>query len=111
MAEWKKIIVSGSGVSQLSNDSGYLTSYGSVEQHSDVTSAGSGAIITAAERSKLTNIAAGAEVNVGTDITVSEGTTTVAINSSTGGDDSIAAATQALAGVMTAADKTKLDGI
>ena len=111
MAEWKKIIVSGSGVSQLSNDSGYLTSYGSVEQHSDVTDAGSGIIISGAERSKLTNIAAGAEVNVDTNITVSEGTTTVAINSSTGGDDSIAAATQALAGVMTAADKTKLDGI
>ena len=111
MAEWKKIIVSGSGVSQLSNDSGFLTSYGSVEQHSDVTDAGSGIIISAAERSKLTNIAAGAEVNVDTNITVSEGTTTVAINSSTGGDDSIAAATQALAGVMTAADKTKLDSI
>jgi len=37
MAEWKKIIVSGSGLSQLDNDSGYLTSFGSVTQHNDVT--------------------------------------------------------------------------
>jgi hypothetical protein len=60
MAEWKKIIVSGSGVSLLSNDSGYLTSYGSVEQHSDVSDAGSGIIISGAERSKLSGIEANA---------------------------------------------------
>ena len=239
MAEWKKIIVSGSGLSQLDNDSGYLTSFGSVTQHNDVTLAGSGKIITDAERilvgsalqslgsvtghndvtsagsgiiitdterttlgtalqalgsvtghsdvsnagsgqiitdaeraaigalntftgslnanfatdaelaavsgalasdisaidtavpaitsngstpslnsgiskaevQSLLNVADGAQVNVATNISVVEGSTTVAINSSTGTDDSIAAATSAKAGVMTAADKTKLDKV
>ena len=46
-----------------------------------------------------------------TDITVSEGANTVEIQSSTGSNDSIDAATQSLAGVMTASDKTKLDGV
>ena len=65
----------------------------------------------AADGTKLDGIASGAQVNVGTNITVSEGATTVAINSSTGSDDSIAAATTSLAGVMTATDKSKLNGI
>ena len=83
----------------------------SVTDLTDVTSAGSGAIITSAERTKLSGIATGAEVNVDTDITVSEGANTVEIQSSTGTNDSIAAATTSAAGVMTATDKTKLDGI
>lgn len=239
MAEWKKIIVSGSGLSQLDNDSGYLTSFGSVTQHNDVTLAGSGKIITDAERilvgsalqslgsvtghndvtsagsgiiitdaertalgtalqslgsvtghsdvsnagsgqiitdaeraaigalntftgsldanfatdaeltavsgalasdisaidtavpaitsngstpsfnsgiskaevQSLLNVADGAQVNVATNISVVEGSTTVAINSSTGTDDSIAAATALTAGVMTGVDKAKLDKI
>ncbi len=68
-------------------------------------------VMTDNDKAKLDGIATGADVNVGTNISVSEGTTTVAINSSTGSDDSIAAATTSLAGVMTAADKTKLNGI
>lgn len=84
---------------------------GSVTDHSDVTDAGSGAIIADAERDKLANIEAGAEVNVDTNITVAEGANTVEIRSSTGTNDSIAAATTSAAGVMTATDKTKLDGI
>jgi hypothetical protein len=83
----------------------------SVTDLSDVTSAGSGAIITTAERNKLNGIATGAEVNVDTNITVAEGANTVEIQSSTGTNDSIAAATTSKAGVMTATDKTKLDGI
>ena len=54
---------------------------------------------------------AGITSNVSTNITISEGTSTVEVQSSDGTNDSIAAATQSLAGVMTAADKTKLDGI
>jgi hypothetical protein len=65
----------------------------------------------AADHTKLDGIATGAEVNVDTNITVSEGASTVEIQSSTGTNDSIAAATTSAAGVMTAADKTKLDGI
>ena len=67
--------------------------------------------MTAADKTKLDGVATGAEVNVNTNITVVEGATTVAINSSTGSDDSIQAATQSLAGVMTAADKTILDNL
>ena len=67
--------------------------------------------MTSEDKTKLDGVAAGAEVNVDTTITVVEGATTVAINSSTGGDDSIQAATQSLAGVMTAADKTILDNL
>ena len=63
--------------------------------------------MTAADKSQLDALAGG----VGTDITVVEGASTVQINSSTGGDDLISAATPLLAGVMTATDKTKLDGI
>lgn len=64
-----------------------------------------------ADGSKLDGIAAGAEVNVDTNITVVEGSSTVEIQSSTGTNDSIAAATTSAAGVMTAADKVKLNGI
>ena len=41
-----------------------LQTLGSVTGHTDVTSAGSGAIITSVERTKLSGIASGAEVNV-----------------------------------------------
>ena len=67
--------------------------------------------MTSTDKTKLDGIAAGAQVNVGTNITVVEGASTVAINSSTGSNDSIQAATQSLAGVMTAADKTILDNL
>ena len=63
------------------------------------------------DKTKLNGIATGAEVNVDTNITISEGSTTVEVQSSTGTNDSIAAATTSAAGVMTAADKTKLNGI
>ena len=49
--------------------------------------------------------------NVSTNITIVESASTVAVQSSDGTNDSIAAATTSLAGVMTASDKTKLDSI
>ena len=116
--------------------------------HSDVTSAGSGAIITSAERTKLNGIEALADVTdaanvtsslvaattisaqdkttiqsnlnvdpAGTDnssptnITITENASTVTVDSSTGSSDDIQAATTTLAGVMSATDKTKLNGI
>jgi hypothetical protein len=104
-----------SGSAQIQSDINDLAdariAAASVTAHTDVSSAGSGAIITSAERTKLGGIATGAEVNVDTNITVSEGANTVEIQSSTGTNDSIAAATTSKAGVMTATDKTKLDGI
>ena len=50
-----------------------LQSLGSVTGHTDVTSAGSGAIITSAERTKLSGIATGAEVNVQSDWNATSG--------------------------------------
>src|SRR6056300_1942906 len=104
-----------SGSAQIQSDINDLAdariAAASVTAHSDVSDAGSGAIITSAERTKLGGIATGAEVNVDTNITVSEGANTVEIQSSTGTNDSIAAATTSAAGVMTATDKTKLNGI
>ena len=59
----------------------------------------------------LINVEEDADVNVDTNITVTENNTTVTIASSTGTNDSIAAATTSKAGVMTKDDKSKLDGI
>ena len=61
---------------------------------------------------KLDGIAAGAQVNVATNLAQgTRTTTTVPVTSSTGTDATLAAATTSLAGVMTSADKSKLDGI
>jgi len=49
--------------------------------------------------------------NVTTDISISHNANSVVVNSSDGADGTINAATTSLAGVMTSADKTKLDGI
>ena len=51
------------------------------------------------------------ETNVSTNISVVENASTVSINSSDGTDDTIAAVSDTLAGVMLPAQKTKLDGI
>jgi hypothetical protein len=63
------------------------------------------------DKSKLDGIAAGAQVNVATNLTYSTATTTGTVNSSTGTNATIPAATTSLAGLMTNADKTKLNGI
>ena len=67
-------------------------------------------VMTAADKIKLDSIAAGADINVATNL--SEGTrttTTVPVLSSTGVSAVLSAATALLAGVMSAADKAKLD--
>jgi hypothetical protein len=86
------------------------SSTGSDDSIAAATTSAAG-VMTASDKTKLDGIATGAQVNVGTNITVTEGASTVTIASSTGSNDSIAAATTSLAGVLTAADKTKLDGI
>ena len=61
---------------------------------------------------KLDGIASGAQVNVATNLAQgTRTTTTVPVTSSTGTDATLTAATTSLAGVMTSADKSKLDGI
>lgn len=87
---------------------------------SPVTSSGTIAIAyasgyqgyTATEATKLAGIQSGAQQNVATNLAQGTRTpTTVPITSSTGSAATLAAATTSIAGVMSAADKTKLDGI
>jgi len=68
-------------------------------------------VMSSADKTKLDGIAAGAQVNVATNLTYSTAATTGTVNSSTGTNATIPAATTTLAGLMTNADKTKLDGI
>ena len=62
-----------------------------------------------AEQSKLSGIESGAEANTGTNLGNTISSTEVTISSSTGTNTQIPSATPTLAGVMTAADKTKLN--
>ena len=67
---------------------------------------------TQAEKTKLAGIAAGAQANVATNLAQgTRTTTTVIVTSSTGNNATLSAATTTQAGVMTSADKSKLDGI
>jgi hypothetical protein len=68
-------------------------------------------VMSSSDKTKLNGIASGAEVNVDTNITITENASTVTVASSTGNNDDIQAATTTLAGVMSATDKTKLNGI
>jgi hypothetical protein len=68
-------------------------------------------VMTAADKTKLDGIDSGAQVNVDTNLGNTPDADSVLITSSTGTDTDVPAATGSLAGVMTAADKTKLDGI
>lgn len=67
---------------------------------------------TTTEQSKLSGIAPGAQVNVPTNLAQGTRTsTTVPITSSSGSAATLATATASLAGVMSSADKSKLDGV
>lgn len=68
-------------------------------------------VFTDAEQSKLAGIEAGADVNVATDLGSSRNATTYTITSSTGGNTTLSAATTTNSGVMSASDKSKLDGV
>ena len=63
------------------------------------------------DKTKLDGIAAGAQVNVGTNLAYTTAASNGVVTSSTGTNATLPAATTALAGLMTGADKTKLDGI
>ena len=67
---------------------------------------------SAADKAKLNSISAGAHVNVDTDLSIANrNASTLDIASSTGTDATVPAATTTEAGLQTAADKTKLDGV
>jgi hypothetical protein len=67
--------------------------------------------MSSADKTKLNGIAAGAQVNVATNLSYTTAATTGTVVSSTGTNAVIPAATTSLAGLMTDADKTKLNGI
>ena len=67
---------------------------------------------TDAEKAKLTGIDAGAQVNVGTDLSIGTHVgTSVEIDSSTGTNVIIPGATPSEAGVLSSTDKAKIDGL
>lgn len=69
-------------------------------------------VMAAADKSKLDGIEASADVNVGTDLALANrDSDSLDITSNTGADVTIPSATQTLAGLQSAADKLKLDGI
>jgi hypothetical protein len=67
-------------------------------------------VMSAADKSKLNGIPSGGGVGV-TNLSASRDASSMTVFSDTGLDANLPAATAALAGVMSAADKTKLDGI
>jgi len=80
--------------------------------HAAVVSDGAAGFMTGTDKAKLDGIAAGAQVNVPTDLSLGTITgTTIPLNSSTGTDVTLPAATVSAAGLQTATDKTKLDGV
>jgi hypothetical protein len=98
------------------DDSQVLTNVPAGAVFTDTTySVGNGGLteinFTSARSSKLDGIEAGAEVNVPTNLGSGTTSTTVSIVSSTGSGTTVPAATTTTAGALTAADKTKLDGI
>lgn len=73
--------------------------------------AGSGISVSHTQGEGSTATITNSAPNVTTNITTTHTSTDVVVNSSDGTDGTINSATQTLAGVMSAADKTKLDGI
>lgn len=116
LAELVALISAGTGATNLGVTTSSTTVTVTSDTGADATvgaATGSAAgIMTSADRTKLDGIQAGAQVNVPTDLSLGTITgTAVPLNSSTGADVSLPAATTSLAGLQTASDKTKLDGI
>lgn len=79
--------------------------------HANVVAAGAAGFMTGADKTKLDGVASGATANTGTVTSVS-GTAPIAVATGTSTPAiSISAATTSAAGSMSAADKTKLDGV
>ncbi|WP_187985107.1 phage tail protein [Vibrio metschnikovii] len=74
-------------------------------------SASAAGVMTVLQRAKLEGIQAGAQVNVATNLATTADATSRTVTSSTGNNAVLPAATTTVAGVMTASDKAKLNGI
>jgi len=98
------------GAYAATNPSGFTSNTGTVTSVAAAAGTGisvTGSPITTSGTLTITNTAP----NVTTNITTTHNASTVVVNSSDGTNGTINAATQSLAGVLTSADKTKLDGI
>ena len=67
--------------------------------------------MSAADKAKLDGIEAGAQVNVNQNLSYTSSSTTGTINITNGNNATIPAASDTVAGLMTVADKTKLDSL
>lgn len=117
--DWTQLGGSGGGAGTVTSV-GLSAPTGFNVSNSPVTDAGDIALTyasgyqgyTTTEANKLAGIAAGAQVNVPTNLSIGTRTSTaVPIVSSTGSNASFPAATTTLAGALSAADKSKLNGI
>lgn len=105
--EIRTLIGAGDGTGSIESVSGtapIISSGGAtpVISISAATTSAAGSM-SAADKTKLDGVAEGAQVNVGTDLSKTASTTDVTINSSTGANVSIGAASTSSAGVMTKA--------
>ena len=105
--------VTSSGVTSVTGTAPIVSSGGNTPaiSISAATTSAAGSM-SAADKTKLDGIAAGAQVNVATDLSLGTATaTTLPLNSSTGADVVLPAVTTTTAGLMGSADKVRLDGI
>jgi hypothetical protein len=94
-----------------SANAGTVTSSTGANATLPAATAAAAGLLTASDKSKLDGIQPGAQANVATNLTWSATATGGTVASSTGGNAALTAATTALAGLMTAADKSKLNDI
>ena len=91
------------------NLTAHIGSRGAAHTNATQTEAG---FMSAADKTKLNGVETGAQANVATNLAQGTRTaTTVPVTSSTGTPATLDIATTSLAGVMSSADKTKLDGV
>jgi hypothetical protein len=113
-------ITAGSNISYLtavdlgytaSTTNGIITNTGGTNATVPLVSTNAG-LMSPTDKTKLDGIQAGAQVNVGTNLSIGSNTATVVrVDSSTGNNVNLPLATSLLAGIISSTDKTKLDGI
>jgi len=100
------------GVSSVSGTAPIVSSGGSTPMLSILAASTSApGAMSAADKTKLDGIAAGAQVNVATNLGITGTGNSRTITSSTGTNVTIPVATSSTAGLMATGDKSKLDGI
>jgi len=96
MATWKKLVVSGSNISQLNNDAGYLTSV--TAQHAFTTASFNGTNLLADGSNGTLNFTSGSTGQAGILITANAGTDTLNFSLGTGAVPNAALANSTISG-------------